>query len=338
LFATAFKARGEVDPQTIPGAVYNTESGLSPAGDTLETISVADWGTRLRATFKNIPLGTEVWVARTNNINETVDHTEAAILTAGTELEAFEDVGDDWVQIVDAESTSGVAVWEVQPGLCALPDDEGDVPCTNATIKEQLDFGIYFVTSPDGQASPASGVQGTVAGSFAPAPPAFALSTYSKATKKYVPRFVDSGEAKDLILFNVCKTNLLFPYVLGGIAGFDTGIAITNTSEDPFGTSAQSGACQLNFYGAEAPDAFLTPSIGSASTDTGVMWADTAMHLAPAFQGYIIAICNFQYAHGFAFVSDIGAHNLAMGYLALILPDIDAIGFRPVAVPEALDN
>jgi hypothetical protein len=41
---------------------------------------------------------------------------------------------------------------------------------------------------------------------------------------------------------------------------------------------------------------------------------------APNFQGYMIAVCNFQYAHGFAFVSDVGARNLAMGYLALIIP------------------
>ena len=34
----------------------------------------------------------------------------------------------------------------------------------------------------------------------------------------------------------------------------------------------------------------------------------------------MIANCNFQYAHGFAFVSDVGARNLAMGgYLALVL-------------------
>ncbi len=32
----------------------------------------------------------------------------------------------------------------------------------------------------------------------------------------------------------------------------------------------------------------------------------------------MIANCNFQFAHGFAFVSDVGARNLAMGYLALI--------------------
>ena len=33
----------------------------------------------------------------------------------------------------------------------------------------------------------------------------------------------------------------------------------------------------------------------------------------------MIAFCNFQFAHGFAFISDVGTRNLAMGYLALIL-------------------
>jgi hypothetical protein len=41
----------------------------------------------------------------------------------------------------------------------------------------------------------------------------------------------------------------------------------------------------------------------------------------PGSQGYIIAVCNFQLAHGFAFVSDIGASHLATSYLALVLPD-----------------
>jgi hypothetical protein len=54
------------------------------------------------------------------------------------------------------------------------------------------------------------------------------------------------------------------------------------------------------------------------------------MSLAQGFRGYIIAQCRFQYAHGFAFVSDIGAHDIAMGYLALVLPDVDGLGGRPV--------
>ena len=49
----------------------------------------------------------------------------------------------------------------------------------------------------------------------------------------------------------------------------------------------------------------------------------------------MIAVCQFQLAHGFAFVSDIGARNLAMGYLALVLPDgTDSRNNRT----EALDN
>ena len=46
-----------------------------------------------------------------------------------------------------------------------------------------------------------------------------------------------------------------------------------------------------------------------------------ASSVAPNFQGYVIAVCQFQYAHGFAFISDVGARNLAMGYLALVVDD-----------------
>jgi len=35
----------------------------------------------------------------------------------------------------------------------------------------------------------------------------------------------------------------------------------------------------------------------------------------------VIAQCQFQYGHGFAFISDIGAQRLAMGYLALVMDD-----------------
>jgi hypothetical protein len=54
--------------------------------------------------------------------------------------------------------------------------------------------------------------------------------------------------------------------------------------------------------------------------------------IAPTFQGYVFAICNFQFAHGFAFISDVGARNLAMGYLALIIPDMGS-GTR-MATPD----
>ena len=48
---------------------------------------------------------------------------------------------------------------------------------------------------------------------------------------------------------------------------------------------------------------------------------NTLPTFAPNFQGYMFAVCNFQFAHGFAFISDVGARNLAMGYLAIVIPD-----------------
>jgi len=122
-------------------------------------------------------------------------------------------------------------------------------------------------------------------------------------------------------------TNLLFSFVTNQ-AGFDTGIAIANTSADPFGTSRQDGKCVLHFYGAGAPMDVTSPTI-TAGTD----WATLASVNAPGFQGYVFAVCDFRYAHGFAFISDVGARNLAMGYLPLV-----TCPGRSPAHPEQLLN
>jgi len=73
----------------------------------------------------------------------------------------------------------------------------------------------------------------------------------------------------------------------------------------------------LNWYqGATNPPKINTGAIGS-----GTVYTTLTSTAVPGFSGYMIAVCNFQYAHGFAFVSDLGARNLAMGYLALVIPD-----------------
>jgi len=106
------------------------------------------------------------------------------------------------------------------------------------------------------------------------------------------------------------KTYLKFPFVTNQ-AGFDTGMAIANTNADPFGTVPVVATCTLYFYGAAAPATpVVTPSIAS-----GTDYAFLTSTIAPGFLGYMIAACNFPLAHGFAFISDIGAKNLAMGYL-----------------------
>ena len=73
----------------------------------------------------------------------------------------------------------------------------------------------------------------------------------------------------------------------------------------------------------------------SPTIEAGTVWTALASAAMPNFQGYVIAHCTFQFAHGFAFVSDLGARNLAMGYLALVIPDTGERNPDPSAISGA---
>ncbi len=146
------------------------------------------------------------------------------------------------------------------------------------------------------------------------------------------PRFVNDPASAATFVINPCQTNLLFPYVTNA-PGFDTGLAISNTTADPYATPDQEGICTLYYYGVVsggvAADSVDTSAIVPAgkqliwtlSAGGGVnMATPVASVLAKNdFTGYLIARCNFQYAHGYAFISDLGIRNWAQGYVALVL-------------------
>jgi len=164
------------------------------------------------------------------------------------------------------------------------------------------------------------------------APPPAANAPYATAVAR--PRFNDPlTPVAALLTISPCKTNLLFPWV-ANVAGYDTGIAIVNTSSDPFGANGalnQAGTCTLTGY----PAATGTPSVAftTASVPTGaaatLVLSDAVNNPAfNGFVGYIIAVCNFQFGHGFAYIVDnfgVGAPATAQGYVALIIPDPDVV-------------
>jgi hypothetical protein len=194
---------------------------------------------------------------------------------------------------------SATAVWEV------LQSD--------SLTFASLNFAVYVVyTASPGTNSPALATA-TVNGSYAP------TSTVTVAANANVPRFADTSTATNIFTIVPCLTTLLFPYVTNA-AGFDTGLAISATATDPFGTTPQSGTCTLNWYGAAFTGATPTPNVNSGTTYVTLV-STTLNNVTGGFTGYMIAVCRFQYAHGFAFISDLGARNLAMGYLALVIPD-----------------
>ena len=88
-------------------------------------------------------------------------------------------------------------------------------------------------------------------------------------------------------------------------SGFDTGLVITNASEG-------AGSCTIDYGGPDAPEDMMTPEDLAGEEQ----WVDLLSNMAPGFQGYITASCEFRDAYGFAFITD-GDANLAQGYLAV---------------------
>jgi hypothetical protein len=222
--------------------------------------------------------------------------------------------GDGLSQVVIA-GNGGTATWEI---IQDAPHNTGEV--------QFLLFVDYVPNS-------AAGIPGTgpgdVAGSFGP------LSTLVSATSADLqPRFVGLSDEEPFMNINSCGTNLLWPYVTNQ-AGFDTGMVIANTSMDPFvGSTAQEGKCTINYYGNASggapPIADTTPLIDAGgyavwtlSSGGGVklygQGISGVINSAPGFEGYVIAQCLFQYAHGYAFISDLGSQKLAQGFIALVM-------------------
>lgn len=341
LFAQAFKERYQFNPQNVLTGTGSLQSAIvSESGFFTSTTSgggslgpfdrgsstpagLANFATRFRAVFNNIPAGVSIYVDPVACITTagvpvapvggacTGTNIQVATLTS-SETGALGAVAGDTANLggqaqltITGTPGTATAVWEVVTAA---------LPALSGTVLDKVDFGVNasFTASP-GTNSPGLGTI-TVNGSYAP------VSTATTATTGPIPRFADTSTASNAAQISVCATNLLFPFVTSQ-RGFDTGMAISATATDPFGTSAQSGTCTLNFFGDNAPAAFTTPNIPS-----GTSYANTAFTLAPNFQGYVIAVCRFQYAHGFAFVTKLGAVDLAMGYLALIIPDLGSTG------------
>ncbi len=343
-FGTAFKIRTQ-GVQNIPGTIYNSESGFflaaanftNSATGLTNSAGLADYGTRLKAVFSNVPSGVSLYVSVrdvTNNFATGTNAAQAGLVVSET---AVDNPGPPFVPQTgvfpsNATIATGVGIAPLTV-IAGTGEAVWEIISTNPAAIDTVNFAVYinFTSSPANN-TPAAPSTISVTLSYAPTPSggAFTSTTGSAASSTLtIPRFSDSlNITKTFANFSLCTTDLLYPYVIN-TNGFDTGLAIANTTTDPFGTAAQVGTCTLNFYGsgAPSPNTFVTPSVAS-----GTVYANLASTVSPGFSGYIIAVCNFQFAHGFAFVSDVGARNLAMGYLALIIPSTNR------SAAEALNN
>jgi hypothetical protein len=334
--ATVNSSQGTGAGQNVPGSIFNSESNFIPGGTSaVATAGLADWGTRLKATFNNVPTGVRLFVSINNVLNGNAGLAPAPTVVGGN------DTNTSFAEAVTSETAaenSGAGSFPASPAFsssakasngAAIPITEltvtggtatavWEVVNTNPSALETFYFAVYTTFTAGVSTNTPPPGSATVNLSFAPSPPtAFLASAGPVASGSLIPRFIqDPNAAKAIFGVNVCRSILLYPFITNQ-AGFDTGIAIANTSTDPFQTSPQSGTCTLNWFsGAASPAPTTTGTVAS-----GAVFTALASTTVTGFQGYMIAVCNFQYAHGFAFISDLGARNLAMGYLALVIPD-----------------
>src|SRR5262249_45187722 len=263
-------------------------------------VGVADFGTRLKAVFNNIPAGVRIFVSTTNLVNNTSNASTGAPTPASNTSsyallvsnEATVD-GNGTVPAVVPSTTvnSGATTIAELTVTAGSATAAWEVINTNPAALETFNFGVYTAyTANPGNNSPPIGTA-TVNQSFAPTPPvAFSAAAGAAASSTLqIPRFVDSSTARNLLTIVICQTYLLFPYLtnLAG-SGFDTGIAIANTSTDPstIGTAPQNGTCDLFFYGTAAP---ATLPVTTANIPSGTVYANLVSSLASGFTGYMIA-------------------------------------------------
>jgi len=157
----------------------------------------------------------------------------------------------------------------------------------------------------------------------------------SFATTGTIPSWVSGSStpspAPNASAWSLCNTTLLFPFVING-GGFDSGIAISNTSYDLLAAgpkssaTAQGGTCLLTFFGSggsgtaisstNPSTAYTAPA--TATVNPGSTYLAMLSTINAGFNGYMIAQCNFLYGHGFAYLTyNSGASTgMAMGYLA----------------------
>jgi hypothetical protein len=365
--------------QNVPGLAYNSESNFvvnganqtngfgNPTGlsNSLTgggfTAGLADYGTRVKAIFSNIPTGVTLYVG-TTNVSSTNSNTFAFVNTPNPNSSPFgtttatsfavlitSETASDGTGVLPvatatnsftpASSTAGNYVAFTSQGS-PIPV-EWEVVNTQPTTNESLVFVYYIGYTGVTQSFPPAPTTGTVTMTYAPTPTNGAFSATSGGTtavNNLIPRFADTSTGSSTAFtINLCETTLLFPYITT-VTGFDTGIVIANTTTDPFKTTNQQGTCTLNWYqGSNNPAATVTPVI-----PTGTIYTNNASNTGLAgqgFSGYMIATCNFQLAHGVAEVMDVGIQHLLSAYLALVVPTgTNSRNISSNGAPEALNN
>jgi len=284
----------------------NSNNGGSPAP--------VDNSTQIRLTFNNVPSGVTINlstnVGNAGSLAATISSGSSITTASNTAIIDFTGTSSSTAEVLEVDYTLNVTT-------TAAVSTPGSITMT-ATM-----YPIGTGTKADPTFTSATGVPDESAG---------------------YPTFVDL-EVGPVTLVNIvpANTTMLMPYVIVA-APYDTGIAIANTTSDPFGTgtggaSKSAGTLTFTCYNTPAtgaPTSFavttsatVKPWPGFSSDGTvasGAVASGLFSQLMTAagqtgnFQGYCFIQANFLDAHGTATISDFRTYSLTANVLVLPPP------------------
>ncbi len=323
-YASAFKTLGA---PTVTPAAAQVEDGF-PTPPSGVNGGGATQGTRFLIRFFNVPNGVRIGTPHRITGTSSGGHTLTINKVAGTDANGAGTLNTTLAPATEVTITGGFgyAVYEVV--------DSNPFVVENVVVPVTVAYRANTAND-----LPAVGTLQASA-SFAP------ISTVTTANRDAPePRFVDTGRNTSMYTISRCATNLLFPFVTNQ-SGFDSGIAISNTTRDDKGTTSQAGSCTLYYFGSTTGGGAAPPQQTSAVIPAGgqlvftLSGGNSAQNVAatPGFQGYMMASCQFLFAHGFAFITDGfgGVPTIAEGYLALVVPWDGVAGSRVFQAGAAL--
>lgn len=347
---------GVILPNDLPGAT--TLANKNGANATI--LGAADAGTRFKATFAGLPYSSvgsaqpTLYVSLYNVSSFTADASGAG---AGTQVAQLNpppgNPSSEFSQLGAAPAGFGVgtgAVVAVPITISSTGTATAVWEVTSLAAAKSTGTFTFAVYIQYGTAMTTLG-NSTVTLSAAPIQPS---TQPTGGELVQIPSFTTSPTSAPLMTVLQCQTALLFPFVTTATVNskqhWETGIAISNTGSDPWNTvaaTAAGGTCTVSFYGTGASSGssqLSPPTVTGPAIVPGGNWAFVASDplvtgTAPnvGFSGYAFAVCNFSYAHGFAFIEDNSAAGNAMGYLALVVNNGNALNTRAAALTgEAL--
>ena len=171
-FGTAFKTRvaaqttaagagqgnGTSPPQNVPGTIYNSESNfIVPVSG--GTAGLADYGTRLKAVFNDIPAGAHIFVSTANVFNNNLAVTVPAF--PGGSGGNTGTVG--YAQLVTSETASdaGNALGSFLPLVTATDNgpNNGNVPIAEIPITNGTGTAVWEVVNTNPNTNETFGVR-----------------------------------------------------------------------------------------------------------------------------------------------------------------------------------